>query len=343
MINDELISKFFKQECSPEEIEAILNFFQEHPEELEKYISYREWEDFQTRQEISSVLSGRLWSKIAAVSLKKESYHLPAYAKVCLVAACMAIVLLVASLWQRPAEKAIHPKEMAVHAIINTGTDTMTVKLQDNTNVQLSGGSALTYSKFFSKSDRSIRLQGWACFRVAHRAIPFMVCADVLTIKDMGTIFSVQSFEKDSIIKIALYEGRVVVSSVEDTDRYFSLKPGDILLYNKRHKNFSLSSADQRSNIKPLTAKSKTTIKRYKPGFAGNNWYMFNNQPLSGVFDQLGKIYNVRIFYADSILHGMTFIGRLDKTDTLEELLKSIASLNNLKVEKNSKGYHIYK
>ena len=63
MINAEQISRFLNQECSPEETEAILDFFQEHLEELEKYINYREWEDFQVRQKISPSLSDALWSK----------------------------------------------------------------------------------------------------------------------------------------------------------------------------------------------------------------------------------------------------------------------------------------
>lgn len=344
MINEEQISKFLNQECSPEETEAILDFFQEHPEELEKYISYREWEDFQAQQKISSSLSGALWSKVAPAASKKKLFRLPAYIKAVAVAACLATVIWCSFIWQRTAkEPQRQQKEVAGYTVQNTGTDTMALKLPDGTHIKLAAGSALSYSRLFPKSERNIQLQGWACFRVVHGTIPFVVHTGVLTIKDLGTIFSVGAFEKDSVTKVTLYEGCVDVSSVEEPGKSFCLKPGDILLYNKNRKKFSLTTAAKVRGTANKSIKNKTARKGYKPGFAGNNWYMFNNQPLSGVFDQLGKIYNVRIFYADSILHGMTFIGRLDKTDTLEEILRSIASLNNLKVEKTSEGYRIYK
>jgi hypothetical protein len=74
-----------------------------------------------------------------------------------------------------------------------------------------------------------------------------------------------------------------------------------------------------------------------------SNWYMFNNQKLSDVFDLLSILYNEKIHYNKRDIIGRTFIGKIDKTDSLQNILKSIGLLNKLIVTKEEDGYHIIK
>jgi hypothetical protein len=73
------------------------------------------------------------------------------------------------------------------------------------------------------------------------------------------------------------------------------------------------------------------------------NWYMFNDQELADVFDQLSIIYNVEIQYSSSDLRNKYFIGKLDKHDSLNEILKDIALLNHLSVIEREGCYIIRK
>ncbi len=66
---------------------------------------------------------------------------------------------------------------------------------------------------------------------------------------------------------------------------------------------------------------------------------MFNNQPLAGVLDQLSLLYNEKISYTATDLEGLSFIGRIDKTDTLETVLQLIGRLNNLQVIREPHGF----
>jgi hypothetical protein len=70
---------------------------------------------------------------------------------------------------------------------------------------------------------------------------------------------------------------------------------------------------------------------------------MFNNQPLSEVFTQLENLYNEKIIFNKQDIKGKTFIGKLDKTDSLHNILHSIALLNNLVITKKADGYYISK
>jgi hypothetical protein len=75
------------------------------------------------------------------------------------------------------------------------------------------------------------------------------------------------------------------------------------------------------------------------------SWYMFNNQPLSEVFDQLGSMYNVEITYNKKEIANIYFIGSFEKTDSIGKILSKIAITNNLKITKAKEGnkYSLHK
>jgi ferric-dicitrate binding protein FerR (iron transport regulator) len=70
---------------------------------------------------------------------------------------------------------------------------------------------------------------------------------------------------------------------------------------------------------------------------------MFNNQSLASVFRQLEEMYNVDIVYAKKDVAKMYFIGKFNKDDSVETILQNIATLNNLKLTKESNTYIIRK
>ena len=70
---------------------------------------------------------------------------------------------------------------------------------------------------------------------------------------------------------------------------------------------------------------------------------MFNNQSLAMVFESLQMIYDVKINYNIREIKEISFIGKVERIDSIENLLKDIATLNDLKVIKNGKNYTITK
>ncbi|WP_431215093.1 DUF4974 domain-containing protein [Puia sp. P3] len=69
--------------------------------------------------------------------------------------------------------------------------------------------------------------------------------------------------------------------------------------------------------------------------------YVFNNYPLDVVFDQLQIIYNTKIVYDKAELGNRTFIGKIDKKDSFDHILQSIALLNNFRLHKQGNNYII--
>jgi ferric-dicitrate binding protein FerR (iron transport regulator) len=210
--------------------------------------------------------------------------------------------------------------------ISNTTHREKTLSLSDGSAVELAPNSTLSYPESFNALKRDVLLSGEANFSIAKDvAKPFSVSINSVLITVLGTRFTANSYEANTVTKVILSEGRVMVkiidSSFRDKNEYF-LTPGDVFLYKKKGSD-SLSA-----RIFHL-AKDK------------DDCFVFNNYPLDVVFDQLAIIYNTKIVYNKAELGNRSFIGKIEKKDPLDHILKSIALLNNFGFHKQGDDFII--
>jgi len=69
------------------------------------------------------------------------------------------------------------------------------------------------------------------------------------------------------------------------------------------------------------------------------NWYEFNGTKLSEVFEQLSAYYGAPIYYYPADLKNRYYTGRMEKTDSLADILRDIALLNDLTVSKKNNTF----
>jgi len=210
----------------------------------------------------------------------------------------------------------------------------------------LSTNSEITYHEPFVDT-RDITLVGKAYFKVAKDpSRPFTVFSRKISTTALGTRFLVTAFEKTKQLTVQLYEGKIVVKSVARDDwrmkKDFYLKPGEkFFYYNDRLAKVS----GQISTHVPVRSMQEETMID-DPDIPLNrkgSWYMFNNQSLQQVFDQLGLIHNVQIVYDKNEVRNKYFIGKFNKTDSLDLVLKYITIVNKLSVIKKEEVYYINK
>src|SRR5690606_38140887 len=146
-------------------------------------------------------------------------------------------------------------------------------------------------------------------------------------------------------ISIRLYEGRIVVKSLPGARKQFKkdfyLKVGEELIYNSFSsevsvRNFINKGSAERPQEQINTEQPALMENPDIPDFGDGSWFMFNNQPLWQVFDELEEMYNVEIIYDKKDLEKNYFIGTFRSTDSLDVILKMISQLNNLKVIKEN-------
>jgi ferric-dicitrate binding protein FerR (iron transport regulator) len=188
---------------------------------------------------------------------------------------------------------------------------------------------------------RDIYMTGEALFKVAQdKAKPFTVYADNLATTALGTTFSVA--EDQQKITISLYSGKVVVKPVAPIAGWTApvyLEPGQNLVFNRVTTTYEIK---KRKRSDTNTDEEKDIVDA-SPVAGNPNWYMFNNQPLTNVFSQLEEIYNVKIGYNAADMENVYFIGRFDKTDSIETILNDIALLKKLKILHRGSSYIITK
>ena len=235
----------------------------------------------------------------------------------------------------------------------NTGKATR-YELEDGTTVLLYSKSQLSFPEPFELNKRDLQLKGKAEFRVAKNKLkPFTVFSGDIATTALGTRFSVTAFEKSNNVSVRLFEGKVVVKSMVANQTHkkdYFLIPGQELVYN-RPKEETIVWA---FNTAPVPAKPAPSVvdadNPSVPKYGTTSWYMFNNQPLTEVFDQLAEMHNVEIIYSKKDVSRMYFIGTFEKADSLRGkadslggILTHITKLNKLKLIRENNKYIIRK
>lgn len=324
-ISEELLEKYFKGLCNEEEaamVEASL------------------LEDYEESDALTSLPEGYKEEMLEAIVLETAPKRVPKirYIRALVAAACM---LLLVTGWlllelRKKKDQQVEKPQLAVVWVGKHNADNKKVRVQlpDSSEMVLSPGATVRYRKDFEQYNRrEVRVEGQATFTVIKdKNIPFIVYSEGLQTTVMGTIFEVTAEKGSDNIKVRLLEGNLIVrldSLVKDSTKKYFLSPGQELIYGKWNKSVMIQT------IKPAGGGgyAYSRINRL-PGHPDSlsNWYMFNNQSLADVFDQISILYNIDIQYSSADLRHKYFIGKLERKDSLSKIMRDIALLNHLSV-----------
>ena len=237
------------------------------------------------------------------------------------------------------------------HEVNNSGS-TKHIILKDGSIISLSEKSEVRFSEPFEEGKRDIFLIGKAGFKVAKdQSRPFTVFSGDISTTALGTEFTVTAFKNAENITVRLFEGKVVIKSTITAKmrlkKNLYLRPGQQLVYNIRNASAFITTFRRSGGqiIKPENNINEHLVidNPNIPLHDAGSWFMFNNQSLSQVFDQLEGLYNIEIIYNKKDLQKRYFIGKFEKTDSLQHVLQMITSLNGLVSEKKKNAYYISK
>ena len=182
------------------------------------------------------------------------------------------------------------------------------VVLADGTRVDLNAGSSLKYPvDFMIGKNREVFLQGEAFFDVAKdENHPFIVNAEELNIRVLGTKFNVSAYQEDLNINTVLVEGSVGLFKKGESfsaENSSLLEPGFKGAYHKTKQDMSLEEVN-------------TSI--YTGWVDGK--MIFNHMYFKDILKTLERHYNVSITNNNKELAEETFTATFD-TETIEEVL----------------------
>lgn len=231
---------------------------------------------------------------------------------------------------------------------VNTSGKEKRIQLPDGSMIVLANKSEITFRQPFN-TERDITLIGKAYFKVAKdKTKPFTVFSGDISTTALGTEFTVTTFKKNNQIIVRLYEGKVVVKAVNKSNKKLKkdiyLLAGQSFVYNSQ-----IPAKVKELKIDGIFAPEKIIKQELSfddpslPEKIESSYFMFNNQPLAEVFDNLSALYSANIIYDKKDVESLYLIGKYNRTDSLETILKRIATVNNLKVTKENDAFIISK
>lgn len=309
-INKELLFfRFSKGYATPEEKAQVEKIIKEFPEISEELSMVRLLLDAEAKiKEIESqnVAEGfeKVGKKINLLTRKKKIIY-----NLLRVAAILTLPLLISTLTLLYVLSGKQQKVDTLYAEVFSAPGTVTLfELPDKSKVWLNSKSTLRYPINLNDiSIREVELEGEGYFEVkSDKKRPFYVTtAEGLKVIAYGTEFSVNS--EDIMIETVLAEGKIAVFY---QDKVFAeLIPGEQASFNRE---------TQEIEIQKIHLAEKIAWKDGK--------IIFRNAPLTEVFEQLSKRYNVDILLHDDYNQSGEYLSRVTFTDeSIQQILSYLA------------------
>jgi ferric-dicitrate binding protein FerR (iron transport regulator) len=330
-MNKELIEKYFKNNCSEDELITVLAWFEKSAETADgKSFLYNTWEEMAGDDEKQTSNLDIILHRIHhQVNLKKteellneppqednnsskREYFIKIFTR---IAAILLIPVLVYGVYISNKYDTVKQQQALIipaYYEITSSFDALTkVALPDGTKVWLNYGSTLTYPASFKGDTRKVELKGEGFFEVAHNtSIPFIVKAGDLEVVARGTAFNIAAYADDDRIETSLINGKVELSRVKPDGEIVSLKnmkPNDLIIYNKaNHETESFVIEDDR-NYSWKEGKLKLI-----------------QEPLVETIKLLGRRYNTDFKIKDNKLLELTFSATF-VNESLPEVMKLLS------------------
>jgi len=155
----------------------------------------------------------------------------------------------------------------------------LTITLQDGSTAKLNSESSISYPKVFDKDVREVTITGEVFFDItSDEKWPFIVRAEDVSTKVLGTSFNVSSYPDEQYIRVALVAGNVEVSTKDKAT--VSLTPMKMALIHEDEKE---------SLIKDFDIDKETAWK--------DNRLYFKGASFDEIESRLERWYNVEFVY----------------------------------------------
>ncbi|ANH81633.1 hypothetical protein A8C56_12175 [Niabella ginsenosidivorans] len=211
--------------------------------------------------------------------------------------------------------------------IVNTSKHFQAFLLPDSSLAELAPQSVVYYKKGFAADGRIVFLQGAGKFSVHKKAAkPFSVYVDGMEVRDLGTVFYVQSAEKK--LKVRLIKGKILVRSLKA-----SVSIPEIVLSPGQEINVNTATGAYAVQNKVVPRRKKQNEEHPDLNqMLLTRELSFNSAPIGEVVKELGKEFGVTIMIKQVPAKDLLFTGQFLEYMSLAKILDVIARSYNLKV-----------
>ncbi len=319
---------YFKEwVCSPDSgSDAFWEaFLRDYPE---KYYALQEGRELvEGLQQLHSAKSyddqlTRIWMRIEDSASGHQKRFRSGRRHTLLWKAAAAVALLLAMGWlvdgrfRKSAFTTGHPETssdaVAWKEVSNEAAHPHTIALPDGSEVILEKNSRIRYLHEFGDSLREVHLTGEAFFEVRKDpSKPFLVHANGLITKVLGTSFAVQARDSDPNVTVSVKTGRVSVYPGKSIPAADPEAKGIVLTPNQK----AVFRRDKETLSKTLVDRpTMLTEDKLRPAF------VFEEAPASRVFDALSRLYGIEVLYDEELMKSCSLTLNLSDEDLFQKL-----------------------
>jgi len=321
-MNNELLDKYFRDQCSENELEEVLSWFQ-----TDKGRAFIEDDiDRQNRRLMKNadmflypeIDSKRIFSRIQQHKkrgLRQSRWFMIRVASILLIAAVVSSLLY----WGDITALEKLPPKPALITYVTAPDQQKIFSLSDGTNIRLNEKSTLMVPAKTVEGKRSVTLIGEAHFEVAHDpAHPFVVNTTGSTIEVLGTKFNVKTDTAAHNVQVAVIRGKVALRKKGSRN-----EAGALLTRN----HFAvLRLSDSQITIE------RGNVRNYLSWI--NKRLIFEGESLGQISRQLERLYDIRIQFETEQIKELNLTADFEKTD-IRKVLNVISNTLDIHYKMN--------
>lgn len=338
-----LVSLQLAEEATPEEMEELNSYLQQHPEKgLQVEVVRNMWK--QDRRMATDKIKNfdkhlqRLSSHLAEPALQyepaaedPENVKPRALYRRMLVATSVAALLLVYFFVVKPGNE--KNQVVATRSSGNTVTtkpgSKSQITLPDGTQVWINADSKITYDQNFPGKYREVHLTGEAYFDVARDTTrPFIIHTRSIDVRVLGTSFNVRSYPNEKTTETALIHGTVEVTLHNNPDKKIILKPNEKLVINNEDSNATAPQKKAAAD-EPMLTLGKVRFNKYDSSSSIETMWVrnklaFENETFEQMALEMERWYNVSFHIKNEQIKSLHFRGVFENK-SLAEVLEALS------------------
>jgi transmembrane sensor len=198
-------------------------------------------------------------------------------------------------------------------SILVAKTKTQSVTLYDGSKVKLDAGSRFSYPEKFIEDTRTVSLSGEGYFEITpDPKHPFVILTREAKITVLGTKFNVRSWDESEKVTVAVADGKVNLSSLENE--------GDSVVISK---GFVSSITEGENPLKPV----QTDVNEYLSW--QNKEKSFQSVTFREIADQLERWYDLKFVMPNDSYYDEILTINITNT-SVEEILNLVSTVMNM-------------
>ncbi len=287
-----LLTKYLRGECNASEqviVDTWFNQLKENPEDTRLLNEVQE-------QLLGEKMLRNIKNRLSLNNENSSPHRFGSFFRIAATILLLATIGVAAVIIGRDETNSVRmaftPEDNGLISVTNSSLVPQKHVLSDGSIINLQPNGTLTFPEKFNKSIREVALTGEAFFDVSKdKSRPFIISANDVTVKVLGTSFNVKAYEGAEEVTVAVITGKVSVSRPQHPDEdkrgEVILTPNQEVVYNTINENFS-----KKIVASPLIVLAKPTLFEMK----------YDGTTVDKIFEVMEENYGIDIVYDPKVL-----------------------------------------